>query len=755
MVDLGNWLDQNFGEVIEGHDLQLKSARKIVRLALSPEYAGASLAEIRKSPDGREAVVLEVEVSLGQVPPVNDIKRRERIAIICKGDLLPGPISLRPDFPDLPHLNAVDKHTPRTFCLYDEPAVETKRSWTALGFIERVRWWFEKNAYGELHGEGQPLDPILFGGIGFTLIVPDRLLEEEFDGEVIVERFERGGDELGVLRLRAAADAHDQNGALSGAVVLRSQPRPHGRLRFAPANLEELQEFDEEFGVNLIDVLKQKLPQWVADKPDLLHQPLLILLVTPLEREPGAGAEVVSKRAFWISSAAGEVGRALGLVEIDPETGRWASLIGEAPQGSLNQIPLEMGDVRSGFSRNAAADASGQTPDTTKFIQIGAGALGSQLAMTLAQEGFGRWTLVDDDRLMPHNLARHALPFFCVGRYKASALSFQLCRLLDDPAFARPIVCDVLFPEDQQEKLDSAFEEADVVLDTSASVAVSRFLAIDAPRKGPVVSLFFNPAGTDLVLLWEGAEQSVRLDDCEIAYYSALITEKALAGHLALPATGVVHGTACREPSMQMPQSRVARLVGMAAEQLRRIVKQAEPEISVWRNESSDLVKKHSSSPATDCRIAKLHGWEIRCQADVLEALQVEQKGAGKFETGGVLVGAWDRDRKIIYVAGYLGPPPDSVQTRSRFVRGIVGLDQAMKELSTITLENLGYVGEWHSHPEYHESNLSADDREFLQRMKALTLLEDAPALMMIAGNNGIRCAVMNPENEQEESALL
>ena len=119
------------------------------------------------------------------------------------------------------------------------------------------------------------------------------------------------------------------------------------------------------------------------------------------------------------------------------------------------------------------------------------------------------------------------------------------------------------------------------------------------------------------------------------------------------------------------------------------------------------------------------------------------------------MVGAWDRDRKIIYVAGYLGPPPDSVQTRSRFVRGIVGLDQAMKELSTITLENLGYVGEWHSHPEYHESNLSADDREFLQRMKALTLLEDAPALMMIAGNNGIRCAVMNPENEQEESALL
>ena len=39
--------------------------------------------------------------------------------------------------------------------------------------------------------------------------------------------------------------------------------------------------------------------------------------------------------------------------------------------------------------------------------------------MNLVRSGFGIWTLIDEDELMPHNLARHALPPWCVGMPKA------------------------------------------------------------------------------------------------------------------------------------------------------------------------------------------------------------------------------------------------------------------------------------------------------------------------------------------------
>ncbi|MEP1105763.1 MAG: ThiF family adenylyltransferase [Alphaproteobacteria bacterium] len=733
----------------------MESARKIARIASSAEYAGATFIEARRGSKSLEAIELEVEVSLGQAKLVHDIRRRERVAVVCLDGFLPSTFSLRTDFPDLPHLNSADKEIPRTFCLTDLPESEIERIWTGLWYVEKIRWWFEKNAYGELHGEAQPLDPILHGGINFTLVVPDRLLDAGFSGRVTVEQVEPDENQIGVLLLHDARESKGSTGGHSSVVVLVSQPRQHGRLRHAPANLQELRNFDEEFGIDILATLKAKLLEWVSEKQDLLNKPLLIILTIPLEREAGKGAEGVSIRAFWTPTTAGEVGKALGVLDIESSTNRWVRLLTEAPQGALDKIALEVGDVRRGFNREHAASAAGRKATDLKVVQIGVGALGSQLAKTLGDEGFGRWTLIDKDRLMPHNLARHALPFFCVGRYKAPALSFQMCATLDDPDFARSIVCDVLNPEGKNDELDTAFKEADVILDASASVAVSRNVAIEAVRDRLAVSIFFNPSGTDVVILSEGKDQSVRLDDVEMSYYLALLTNKNLQGHLTVPAGGLLNGTACREPSMEMPQSRVIKLVGVAADQVRQAINSPAPRIAVWGESQDGLVEKHSYSPPPDIKALVLGGWEIRCPQKVLDALQIERGKAGTVETGGVLIGAWDRKRKIIYVTIYLGPPHDSIQTPSGFVRGKSGLSELVSSISEVTFGNLGYVGEWHTHPGMNAANLSADDRNFLHKMKELTVLEDSPTLMFIAGNDGVRCAVMNPDDRREESALF
>jgi hypothetical protein len=59
---------------------------------------------------------------------------------------------------------------------------------------------------------------------------------------------------------------------------------------------------------------------------------------------------------------------------------------------------------------------------------VGCGALGSALAMTLAQAGVGKFVLLDDDKLSTGNVSRHVLGLPYVGQNKAAALTTFLRR---------------------------------------------------------------------------------------------------------------------------------------------------------------------------------------------------------------------------------------------------------------------------------------------------------------------------------------
>jgi hypothetical protein len=73
------------------------------------------------------------------------------------------------------------------------------------------------------------------------------------------------------------------------------------------------------------------------------------------------------------------------------------------------KVPLMPLAVTSQFSTEIAAHINGMPTEVRHFCLFGAGALGSQLMNNLSRAGFGRWTIVDKDKLLPHNLARHAL----------------------------------------------------------------------------------------------------------------------------------------------------------------------------------------------------------------------------------------------------------------------------------------------------------------------------------------------------------
>ena len=68
-------------------------------------------------------------------------------------------------------------------------------------------------------------------------------------------------------------------------------------------------------------------------------------------------------------------------------------------------------------------------------------------------------------------------------------------------------------------------------------------------------------------------------------------------------------------------------------------------------------------------------------------------------ETGGVLVGTYDMQRKIVYVVDCLLSPPDSEEWPTVYIRGSQGLKAQIEKIKKITDGQLNYVGEWHFSP--------------------------------------------------------
>lgn len=112
--------------------------------------------------------------------------------------------------------------------------------------------------------------------------------------------------------------------------------------------------------------------------------------------------------------------------------------------------------------------------DGKKALLLGAGSVGSVLAVQLAQAGLGSFDVVDPDRLEASNLTRHACGLNDLGRPKTAAVADLIrqrgCR-------ARAIPANILeMPRDEFQQL---VQDADLVVASMDSIA-AQFLANEA-----------------------------------------------------------------------------------------------------------------------------------------------------------------------------------------------------------------------------------------------------------------------------------
>jgi hypothetical protein len=285
---------------------------------------------------------------------------------------------------------------------------------------------------------------------------------------------------------------------------------------------------------------------------------------------------------------------------------------------------------------------------------------------------------------------------------------------------------------------DEALAQAETILDFSASLPTARHLAIDRAIPGRRASFFLSPSGNDLVALVEDLERRVTLDVLEMQYYRELIPNPVFARHLERPGERYRYGGSCRDVTSRLPQHLVALHAAMASRLIEAIDSDPAPSIRIIRSNPVDFsVSTHLCAP-TPAVHAQAGTWRIRTDESFVEMLRGLRNGKLPRETGGVLLGTIDFERRIVYLVDTIASPEDSVEWPTVYIRGCEGLRDRIVGIEEATAGMIGYVGEWHSHPARCSAIPSGEDRVAFGTLSAELAADGLPAIMLIVAEDQI-----------------
>ena len=739
---------QTPGEPVSKDELSLPNAHALAAALAAEHTVYSTLIECRRNGDD-EVVVLEVEVERPQLAE-HDIRARERLAVVFtpNDSSIPRVLALRSDFPRVPHQNLQTREIPRDLCLYDQPYHELKTRWTPERFVERIREWLALTATGELHPADQPLEPLLLPPYD-NIFLPKTILEADSGAPIPLNVTILGGDTTRpvLLAQTSVPGGRSRNPPPALASIHRCRPRTHGVVEQVPQTFADVCEIAGRAGLDLRAELAVRMRDWRDDEErrrSLLRAKIVVVLVFPHRRSENAAPEREDVWAFLLLANGATVGEHLGLWE--QKNGNLCPIIG--PSSEANETKVEVAVLNPSFYLTpalAATYGANERPQETKITAIGVGALGSHVVLDLVRGGFGEWTLIDEDILMPHNLARHALDGGWLGRTKATSIALFANSFFNGHKPCKAVVADVLTRGTQEPEVSAALESAEIILDMSASVSVSRSLSFSEKAKGRRISLFLSPTGRDLVVIAEGITRSPRLDELEMQYYRAIAQDERMVGHLGRDdVRRHRYGQSCRDLSARIPHELVALHGALASRAIRAIAASPEPRISVWRaNEDGSVAHVAIDTAAT--KSASVDDWTVSISEHLLARLHEIRARKLPHETGGVLLGTFDFAHRLAYVVDTVPSPEDSIERKTSYVRGCEGLRERIETIQTATDGMLEYVGEWHSHPRGASTDRSPDDERLLHWVRDTMGVEGLPAVMLIAGDSRVALSFAPP----------
>lgn len=726
-MDTGDYY--NIGEPVASDDLVADARPLLAAVQANPH---TEWVETRRTTKG-DAVVFDALVG---VPPksTSGIRSRERLAVEVVPGERPSVLVLRRDFPVTPHQNITAAGSPRTLCLSERPWSEDRSALTPERLLRQVTDWLERAVYGRLHVPGQPLEPFVFS-VGEIIVDKDVL--DVLPGEVAIVRPGVDGKVFTAKRLKEGEEV----GAGSWLLMpLETTPTDTLVIRELPTNFGGLAAILDPVGIDLVAVTQEWTARLAATgRSDLYDAKWLFLVRIP--RIPLDDGDLDEERIALLLSGVtvGELGVSLNM--LGNQGGTLAPILQtEVPQPATLAVgtPVPLNPTLT-MSRTQAQRMSGldTAADWSRSMaMVGVGALGSQVALSLARQGIGTWVYFDKDLLMPHNVTRHALLGLSIGHSKANHLAVCSQSVLEGPSSFTGYREDI-FEITADVDAGCRLSEADFVFDFTTSRAALRYLA-DYPSDAVRIAGYITASRRHLVLMCEGAGRAIRIDDLDLTFSTACATDPNLASVLVGGnASTVRYAGGCGDASVVLAGDVVTTLAGIATAKSKSLLADSEPGIWLWELDPMGPEVRMVPVPSGTVDAFPIGGWEVRVCASVVEQMYAWRAERLGVETGGVLLGAFDVGRRVVYVTGVLPSPPDSVEWPTCYIRGVKGLFTAVKATEDRSGGEVGYIGEWHSHPGL-SCIPSEDDQKALADLTGMMGAEGLPGILAIVAEGSM-----------------
>lgn len=361
--------------------------------------------------------------------------------------------------------------------------------------------------------------------------------------------------------------------------------------------------------------------------------------------------------------------------------------------------------------------------DRVPWIQVGAGSLGSKIAMHLARAGRAPSIVVDSGYLSPHNAARHGLtpsagfgPALW-GQSKAQALTDAISALGQDAQGFSDSIVDVVHDSGRTAALLPEGHWA--IVNSTASIPVREAFSavrenVGVPR---VIETSLYALGKIGLLTVEGPQRNPNTCDIFAEAHRSML-KNDLYRSLTIKGADTLQrhmiGEGCGSLTTPMSDAQISMLGAPMARILADLQRSGLPNDagriylgSVAEDGYSVYWKDLDVKPWTTVAIDAEPQWKVRLSADVDSRIRSDSPSADSVETGGVLIGRFSEASQTFHVCDLLPAPADSVRTPTKFILGTKGLTRRIEELQSTDLYCLGT---WHSH--LNESGPSARDRE-------------------------------------------
>lgn len=345
---------------------------------------------------------------------------------------------------------------------------------------------------------------------------------------------------------------------------------------------------------------------------------------------------------------------------------------------------------------------------------IGAGSLGSKIALHMARSGRAPSILIDDALLDAHNYARHAtipegtLAEGLLPKLKARSVSQQLAAL-QQPAVAlfEPIQ-RVLGSPTMTSQLQKKSEW--LLLNTTASV-LARHALVEAKCQLPRVaeaSLFGS--GRIGYLGVEGPGRNPDLGELFAEMTGQLEADHELAAAVLSPEAQlevIRTGLGCGSETMKVTDAGISLHAAAISTELARLHrddldaesgsillgKGAEDSLgSTWTRVSVPPFVR------VDLETSDPQPWSLHLSAQARKKIEEEVARYPAVETGGVIWGCVDEAIGAIYVLDVIEAPSDSRRGPAHFDLGIEGLNAVLTQRQRQSFGHLHTVGTSHSH---------------------------------------------------------